>query len=190
MILANPRNQYPLWPSSSALGQWKRTHDYDIWTDCRSSTDAPLALWEAWNDGVLRIPDKTSVMHIIPAGVPHHVEGVFGYWRACESDIVWLRVARGELTHYAMILGGSAADYNKDRILWICPACATTVHSVEIETGRTKLSEFWAREPAIINEFNADERLRTCPNCSHVHPRAYPFRANASQVALTPDVIW
>lgn len=184
------RHQYPLWPSSQVLGRWERTHDYDIWTDCRSPAEEPLALWEARSNGVVRIPDAASVLHVIPGGVPHHVQGLFGYWRACDSDIIWMRLGREDFTRYAMILGGSPADYVKDRISWICPGCATTVHSVEIETGRANLSEFWAREPAIVAEFNADERLRTCLNCARVHPLAYPFRGGASQAAPTPDELW
>lgn len=172
------------------LGQWKTSHDYDIWTDCRPSQDAQLTLWEARGGGVIRLPNDSSIMHVIPGGTPHHVEGLFGYWRACDSDIIWLRVERDGLARNAMILGGSPGDYQKDRILWICPACAATVYDVEIETGRARMSSFWTREAAIVEAFNADEQKRACPQCSHIHPHAYSFRTKAAAASGPSDLGW
>lgn len=190
MSVASARNQFPLWPTSTVLGQWKASHDYDIWTDCRASQERQLTLWEARKGGVVRLPNTASLMHVIPGGVAHHVEGLFGYWRACDSDIIWLRVERDGLARNAMILGGSPGDYKKDHILWICPACAATIHDVEIETGRARMDLFWAREREIVAAFNADERQRTCPSCTHVHPPAYTFRTKDAKASGPSDLAW
>jgi hypothetical protein len=182
-------NQFPLSLNSPLLGRWNKTHDYDVWTECKPAEAAALRLWEVRGAGVVRIPDNASVLHVIKGGTAHHVEGVFGYWRTCDSDIIWVRVEREGVTRYAMIVGGSPSDYHKDVISWICPRCATSLHSVELQTGRAKLNEFWAREAEIVAAFNADEALRTCTNCAHVHPLAYSFRSDRA-AAPDPDLAW
>ncbi len=180
-------------PDAATLRRWTRTHDYLVWTDCRPADAAPLVLWEAHGKGVVRLPNSDALMHVIAGGVPHHVEGLFGYWRACDSDIVWLRAAGGGVVRYVMVLGGSPAAYEKDAIQWICPICAGVIERTEIATGWTHAQRFWRREADIVAAFNADPARRTCPACAHVHPPAYRFRragvvagdaADAATVAL------
>lgn len=153
-----------------------RTHDYLVWTDCRPSEEPSLTLWEAHGAGVVRVPDSHTLMHVIAAGVPHHIEGLFGYWRICDSDIVWLRSFSGGLVRYLMVLGGSPAAYEKDAILWICPACAQVIGRRDLATGWLHAQRFWRYEARIIAAFNADPEQRTCSKCGAVHPAAYRFR--------------
>ena len=42
-----------------------------------------------------------------------------------------------------------------------------------IETGTTGLAGFWKGERQAVNHYNADPRLRTCPECGHVNPLGY-----------------
>jgi ribosomal protein S27AE len=176
----------PIVPGSATLRQWTRTHDYDVWTDCRPESDPPLALWEARGAGVVRVPDQATLMHVIPGGTAHHVEGLFGYWRQSDADIVWLRAARGEFVHHAMVLGGSPGAYKMDRILWICPACATVIARHEFATGPHQLERFWRGEREAIASFNNSSRA--CPRCGHVHPPAYGFRRDGADAA--PALAW
>jgi len=166
----------PLKASNSALGEWRVTHDYLIWTECRRAEEAPLVLWERYKDGVVRIPDGGSMLHIIHAGMPHHIERLFGYWRSCECDILWLRVQREGLVHHAMILGGSADVASENRLLWVCPQCAATVKSVGLPSQKQNPRDFWRCESAAIEEFNSDAGIRTCGACGFTHPSGYAFR--------------
>jgi hypothetical protein len=177
----------PIAPESATLRQWTRSHDYDVWTDCRAQSEPPLTLWEGRGRGVLRIPDEATLMHVVSAGVPHHVEHLFGYWRQSDSDLVWLRATREGWTHYAMVVGGSPAAYKMDRILWICPACGETMGQHEFATGPHALERFWRGERAAVSDFNAAPEKRTCPSCGHLHPPAYEFLKPG---AAAPEMSW
>jgi hypothetical protein len=166
----------PLKASNQALGEWRVTHDYLIWTECRRVDEAPLVLWERYKDGVIRIPDESSLLHIIRAGTPHHIERLFGYWRLCECDILWLRVQRDDLVHHAMVLGGSMDVDPKNEMLWVCPQCAATVKSADLPSQKQSPRDFWRCESAAVEEFNADAAQRTCRACGHTHPVGYAFR--------------
>ena len=182
---------FPVMPESDTLRRWHRTHDYQVWTDCRSDADPQLALWEAHAGGVLRVPDDNTVMHVVSGGVPHHVEGLFGYWRACDSDIVWIRTRHEGSARHVMVLGGCPGAYRKDVILWVCPACATQFNRHEILTGPKGLGKFLRAQAEIVASFNADESLRTCPKCNAVHPLAYPYRGeDGAPEARAGDPAW
>lgn len=185
----DPVLQYilPIDPESATLGQWTRSHDYHVWTDCRAETEPPLTFWEARGKGVVRIPDEATLMHIVSAGVAHHIEHLFGYWRQCDSDLMWLRVARGKWTRYALVIGGSPDAYKSDRILWICPACGETMRLKEFATGPKGIERFWRAEREAVAAFNAASEHRTCSRCDHVHPPAYPFQKPG---VPAPDIAW
>lgn len=163
-------------PNAETLGHWSQTQDYLVWTECRNANERPLTLWQAQGPGVVRLPDNDALMHVIAAGVPHHIEGVFGYWRTCGADIVWLRAVRGEHVRYVLILGGSPTEYRNDVIQWICPVCASAIDRHEVKTRWSDPSRFWDREAEIVAAFNADSSRRSCPNCRNVHPLGYRFR--------------
>lgn len=178
-------------PDSATLGQWRRTHDYEVWTHCQTKNEPPLTLWEAHGAGVVRLPDQDTLMHVIKGGVPHHVEQLFGYWRACDSDIVWFRIVRDDRVHYAMVLGGCPSAYESDKLLWICPSCANVLQQHEIVTGRKGVQRFWRQEGSFIDEFNNPVEHRTCDKCGHVHPPAYRFRQLGKlDSSMTPEVAW
>ncbi|HXP77236.1 MAG TPA: hypothetical protein VN823_24070 [Stellaceae bacterium] len=179
----------PIGPDSPTVGRWTRTHDYDVWTDCRAADAPPLTLWEARENGVLRIPDDETVMHVVKGGTPHHVAQLFGYWRACDSDLVWFRIARADFVRYAIVLGGTPEAYVNDAILWICPSCATSLGRRDFATGPHGIEKFWRGEAESVTAFNSDRAHRTCPSCGHEHPPAYRFR-RAGLDEAAPAVAW
>ena len=182
---------FPVTPNSPSLGQWKRTFDYDVWTQCSKDGLDPYTLWEKVEGGVVRIPKLESTLHVIKAGTPHHIAGLFGYWRTSDSDIIWFRVVREGLVHEAMVLGGCPSAYEQDSISWICPSCAKEFGKVSIKTGRKNLSRFWAEESVVLSNFNASESSRTCPKCSRLHPLAYEFkRPRDADDNPNPDLNW
>ncbi len=167
---------FSLLPESAGLGEWRATSDYQVWTQCVPLTGPQLVLWETRGRGVVRIPDLDTILHAIPAGVAHHVEGLFGYWRVSQSDILWMRARRDPWVHHAMILGGDRANASQiDVICWICPQCATHFGHREIEFRRKSPGTFAASEEAAIASFNTAEAARTCPSCGKLHPPAYRF---------------
>jgi hypothetical protein len=179
----------PIGPDSPSLGRWTRTHDYDVWVECRAADAPPLTLWEAREGGVLRIPDDETVMHVVKGGTPHHIEQLFGYWRACDADVVWFRIARDDFVRYAIVLGGTPEAYAKDAIFWICPACAAPFDRHELVTGPHGIERFWRGEAEAVAAFNADRARRTCPRCGHEHPPAYRFR-RAGLDDAPPTLAW
>jgi hypothetical protein len=47
-----------------------------------------------------------------------------------------------------------------------------------VETGKVGIDGYWKAEKAAIEEFNQDERLRTCSECETIHPTGYSFFAD------------
>jgi hypothetical protein len=176
MSFIEPKNVFVVNPANPAMGQWRSTRDYDVWSQCLPEEQAPLTLWEALGNGVLKIPDSDSLMHIITAGTPHHVEHLFGYWRVCEADIIWFRARRHGMVYYTMVLGGCPPAYLADTILWICPKCATRLSPHSVAREAKKKGKFWAEEVEVVNRFNASTAQRICPSCHHEHPPAYSFQ--------------
>ncbi len=43
------------------------------------------------------------------------------------------------------------------------------------ESGRLGVDGFWEAEAAAVSAFNADEKLRTCPECNALHPLAHKW---------------
>jgi 3-hydroxyanthranilate 3,4-dioxygenase len=54
---------------------------------------------------------------------------------------------------------------SREAVVWYCPRCTQVVHSREVAVGIVQ-GQYWQA----VQEFNADERLRTCGGCSAVHP--------------------
>ncbi len=183
------RYLFPVKPDASTLGKWQRTFDYDVWTHCSTDGNDPHTLWEKVEGGVVRIPKHESTLHVVKAGTPHHVAGLFGYWRTSDSDIIFFRVVREGVVHEAMVLGGCPSAYEQDSISWICPSCATEFGKVTVSTGRKNISRFWAEEVKAVARFNSAESQRTCPVCARVHPLAYEFKRPGMPDAH-PELDW
>lgn len=166
---------FPIARPVSERGRWSRTDDYFVWTDRRTASESPLAIWEMRLQGALRIPDTDVYMHVISGGTPHHIEHLFGYWRVCDTDVVAFRSVQPDGVYYSLILGGCPGAYNRDAIQWICPRCAHTLAHEEFATGRTGWDRFWTEEARLVARFNASAAARTCPKCGHLHPHAYRF---------------
>jgi 3-hydroxyanthranilate 3,4-dioxygenase len=53
----------------------------------------------------------------------------------------------------------------REAVAWYCPRCAQLVHTREFAVGIVQ-GQYWEA----VQQFNADERLRTCGSCGAVHP--------------------
>ncbi len=50
--------------------------------------DAPLSVLERRDGNILRVPERSRVMHRIPGGTPYHIEHLFGFWRTTAADSI------------------------------------------------------------------------------------------------------
>ena len=165
----------PLKPADGAHGRWLASVDYVVWSGCFATSEPPLTIWELYDAGAVRIPDKTDIMHVIPGGKPHHIEHLFGYWRVCDADIIYFRTVQDDEVYYLLVAGGRPGNYSTDALLWVCPKCATQFNRHDFETGIARWKRFWDAEMEHVRAFNNDKALRTCPECAHIHPPSYGF---------------
>lgn len=159
------------------FGRWERKGDYAIWTGSRRSDEAKYTLLELHDGGVVPIvkPGASPLLHRIPAGVPHHVAHLYGFWHAADVDAVWLRAKQGEVEYYSLMLGGAAGRPATDSCLWICPKCAALLVRHEFDTARNGFDAFLGFALEKVRAFNRDAAQRTCRNCGAVHPPAHGF---------------
>lgn len=158
------------------LGKWDEAFDYRIWS-ARLPLDAPqFELYEMTPEGILSIPQHgPRVLHLIRAGVPHHVAPLFGYWAVSDTDRIWLRAEWEGQASYTIIMGGTPSAYRCDAVRWYCPQCAAVLHEMTYETAQRGWPGFWDEEVKAVQQFNANTTLRTCQACASLHPLAYSF---------------
>jgi hypothetical protein len=125
--------------------------------------------------GVTEGTNSPLDIRVTPAGVPHRVRHNFGYWHINDKDELYLPIpgpSAEELGYYVVIMG-LPKGRETDAFAWYCEECGTLLYDHVIETGTTGLAGFWKGERQAVNHYNADPRLRTCPECGHVNPLGY-----------------
>jgi hypothetical protein len=173
----------PLRPKDGPFGQWLATVDYIVWSGYFEDADPPLSIWELYEGGAVRIPERDDLMHVIPGGTPYHIEHLFGYWRICDADMVYFRTRQEGQVYYLLVAGGRPGNYTHDTLLWVCPKCAARFNRHEFETGKVAWKRFWDAELDRVRAFNDDAALRTCPDCAHLHPPGYGFYPSSDNAA-------
>ena len=93
----------PLQPFDGDFGTWQPTEDYFVWSACRSTDSLSLSVLELYEKGVVRVPDQVNIMHTIRAGIPHHIEHLFGYWRVCDADTLYFRTVQNTKVYYLLL---------------------------------------------------------------------------------------
>ena len=161
-----------------ALGRWQEAFDYRIWSARLPLAGPQFRLFEMLPEGILEIPQRGKrLMHLIKAGVPHHVASLLGYWAVSDTDRIWIRAEWQDSAYYTIIMGGTPSAYRRDRLRWYCPACGAVVHEVVYETAERGWRGLWDEEGRAVERFNADAGLRICRACGNLHPCAYSFFA-------------
>lgn len=164
----------PLTGLPGNYGTWQETPDYYCWSGSFARTDKPLTIWEIVEGGVVKIPQKPAMLHIIPAGRPHHIDHLFGYWHTCNADKFIVRKEQQDSVHYMIVLGGAKRDYSYDVVAWYCASCGTELGGGErVEAGARNRPKFLDEQIRLVRRFNDDESLRHCTKCGAIHPRAY-----------------
>lgn len=162
---------------------WNEASRYQIWTRSYPLGAPELTMLELRPAGLIAIPGRARLFHVVPAGVPYRVKHLFGFYRISESDTMFLRVENADSVAYTMIVGTHAPEYTADVYAWFCPDCGAELRKVPFETRRFGTARYWSGATARAREFNADLAARRCANCGGVHPVSYGF----DETQDTPD---
>lgn len=113
-------------------------------------------------------------MGFLPAELPHHLTGDYGWWHINTTEEIYIPVRRSD-DKIAFVIVEALFDDRYDFFVWYCPACYRRLFGREVNTGRVGIDGYWKAERDAIQEFNGDERHRRCPDCGTIHPKAYSF---------------
>ncbi|MBR12781.1 MAG: 3-hydroxyanthranilate 3,4-dioxygenase [Acidimicrobiaceae bacterium] len=108
--------------------------------------DMDLVIWPTEGEEPFHMPIREGEVYLLPAGVRHSPQRP-------DPDSV------GLVVEYQRPLG------ELDGFEWVCFECAHLVHRVEIQVQAIDRDL-----PPLFAAFDADEEVRTCPNCGAVHP--------------------
>jgi RNase P subunit RPR2 len=165
----------PLVGPEAPVRAWQEASRNHIWSARRSADAAPLAVLELLPEGLVRLPDRDRLFHIIAAGRPHRIEHAFGFWRTCGADALYVKSVYEAGVAYMMVISTAPQSYESDTIHWTCLSCGHELRTVEIPTRRLHLRGLLDRSLAAVRAFNASAAERTCSACGTIHPLAYGF---------------
>jgi len=161
-------------------GSWQEASRYQIWTRKAALADPALSVLERRDGKVLRVPERSRVMHRIPGGVPHHIEHLFGFWRTTAADTVFIRAEMDDEVYYTLIVATTGRDVGTETVAWYCPKCGAELQSAAFPAARFGLRAFWNHALEQARAFNA-AAARTCAGCGTTHPHAYGFDAQVDR---------
>ena len=165
----------PLVGPEASERAWQEASRNYIWS-ARHARSAPrYGIVELLPEGVVRLPERGRIFHVIPAGRAFRIDHGFGFWRTCGSDALYIVSDYDDGVAYMMVISTAPESYQTDTLHWTCLSCGTALHSVEVPTRRIHLNGLTERALAAVRAFNADTGLRTCAKCAAVHPAAYGF---------------
>lgn len=165
----------PLTGADAPAFAWQEASRYHVWSARHPGGAAPHDIIEVLPEGVVRIPGRDRLMHIIPAGRLHRIEHAFGFWRICGADSVYIKSSYDGGFAYLLMVGTASPDYTSDVLRWICNGCGRHLRQVEIPTRSVHLRGLVKRTLDEVRSFNDDAGSRTCPSCAVAHPRSYGF---------------
>lgn len=133
-------------------------------------------LCELGPNGVAQHRFSSNSFHILASGIPHRVPYSFGYWHINDMEELFVKfpAAAGE-EGYSVVIMRRPAGREGESFAWYCEQCLTLMHEKWVATGRFGLGEFWRAERESVHAYNADSKLRTCPECGHLNPLAYTW---------------
>lgn len=162
---------------------WHTANQNFVWSGRQSADSPAFDVVERLPEGIVRLPERNRVFHVIPAGRPFRVEHAFGFWRTCGADTLYIRSAFEDGFVATMIVSTANRTYRSDRLVWACRACGHELRSLDVPTRRVHLAGLLERALAAVRAFNADAAARTCPSCGDVHPLSYGFESGGDDEA-------
>jgi hypothetical protein len=136
-------------------------------------------LFELGPDGPVGHEFRINNFHIIASGTPHHLPHSFGHWHINDMEELAVKFTGpdGQLG-YSLLIMRRPTGNEGESVAWYCERCYTILYELRMATGKLGLGEFWRGESAAVATFNADEKLRTCPECGLVNAKAYPWNTS------------
>ena len=162
-------------------GPWIRRGHHALWCTTRGADKPPYVLHEWCETGVRPFPMTGSkpVFHRVPEATPYHISHLFGFWMVNDVDAMLLTVPREAMTHVMLVVGGRTGKPAEASALHVCPKCAARfgeARFAELQSGYERFLDFALTR---VRAFNANSKLRTCPNCGAVHPPIYGFHEDS-----------
>ena len=156
---------------------WHEANRYLLWTGHFPLDAPPVALQERIGTRTETLPLRNRSLSLVPAGTPHRLTHLAGFWRTSDADLIVLRAELPEaLVRVLVRFVGTAASYRPAGLVLCCNAAlswrrgaTTSAATARFRSGRSSSSRCARLTPAL--------RRRTCPACGAVHPLAYGFDA-------------
>ena len=82
---------------------------YWVWNNVYPAGPPALELYEWTPQGIADLTTRHDSLHVVKAGTPFHVAGLFGYWLTTDADTHWLQLPREDKQYFGMIAGGRTA---------------------------------------------------------------------------------
>jgi hypothetical protein len=155
---------------------WNQANRYLLYTGHFALDAAPIALQERLDTGTATLPLRDRALSLVPAGTPHRLTHLSGFWRTSEADLLVLRAVLPEAVYLSLYVS-SGPLHRTDRLFWYCEGCGAELAPWEHDVRRYGAMSFWEKLLAPVRAFNASEEQRTCRKCAFVHPMAYGFDA-------------
>jgi len=165
----------PLIGAQAPERAWQEASRNYIWSARHAADAMPHGVVELLPEGVVRLPERARMFHVVPPGRPHRIEHGFGFWRVCGSDALYISSDYDGGRAYLMVISTAPQAYQTDTLRWTCMGCGADLHSAEIPTRRIHLKGLIERTLAEVRAFNAGVSARTCGSCGAVHPLTYGF---------------
>lgn len=155
---------------------WHEVNRYLLWTGHFPLDAPPVAMQEFVEGKIVTLPVKRRSFSLIPAGTPHRLTHLFGFWRVSDADMLVLRAELPEATYLCLYVS-SGPEHGHDRVQWYCANCSSVLAPLDVDVKRFGARAFWEeRSLEHVRAFNADAALRTCPH-GCLHRTAYGFDA-------------
>ena len=155
---------------------WHEANRYLLWTGHFAPDAPPVALQERLDGRTETLPLRKRSLSLVPAGTPHRLTHLAGFWRTSDADFMVLRAELPEAVYISLYVS-SGPEHHTDRLFWYCPGCGAELAPWEHDVGRYGALAFWQRLREPVRAFNAGPAARTCSACGAVHPTAYAWDA-------------
>jgi hypothetical protein len=155
---------------------WNKANRYLLYTGHFALDAPPIALQERVENRIETLPLRDRALSLIPAGTPHRLTHLAGFWRTSDADLLMLRAVLPE-AFYISLYVSSGPLHHTDRVFWYCQACGAELAPWVYDVRRYGALPFWTKLLEPVRAFNAAVEQRTCPKCAAVHPTAYGFDA-------------
>ncbi|WP_321967876.1 cupin domain-containing protein [Burkholderia cepacia] len=177
----------------NVASEWHPAGGYVVWSTEKSQSYPSMNILELHDAGVVRIPDRPRILHVIPAGRAHHLMHGFGFWRRSSADLLFIRIEEPEFlsTRYLMMVPLRAPIGYQEEIFWICPRCRSEIGNQQFRSQVGQFQEFWHLATDAVRMFNDSESTHTCDKCGEVHPLGYGiYPEKDSEAEAAARFVW